>query len=141
MYHAPEGSDNDYIELQNIIDIPINLNGVRFTDGVQFIFPDMQLEPGEKVLVVSDMTSFNNTNITIAGEYEGNLSNSGEDIVLKLAEPLEAAILRFKYSDKWYPTTDGGGQSLEIIDPFSYPVMWNNANNWRAANPTPGTLP
>ena len=141
MYHAPEGSDHDYIELQNIIDIPINLNGVRFTDGIKFVFPNMQLESGEKVLVVSDMTSFNNTSISIAGEYESNLSNSGENIVLKLAEPLEAAILRFKYSDQWYPATDGGGQSLEIIDPFIHPVMWNNADSWKAANPTPGTMP
>ena len=137
MYHSPEGPEHDYIELQNIIDIPINLNGVRFTDGIQFVFPDMQLEPGEKILVVSDIASFNNVNITVAGEYEDNLSNSGEDIVLKLAKPLEAAIMRFKYSDQWYPTTDGGGESLEIIDPTAPPAMWNEATSWRPANPTP----
>jgi len=68
------------------------------------------------------------------------LNNGGEDIVLKLAWPLEAAIMRFGYSDTWYPMTDGGGSSLVILDPAEHPATWDEADSWQAANPSPGRL-
>jgi len=138
MYHAPGGSRFDYIELQNISEVPINLNGVRLAGGIKFTFPDLQLGAGEYVLVVSDMSAFNGSSVNIAGEYEGNLSNEGEDIIVKLAWPLEAAILRFKYSNQWYPATDGQGRSLEIIDPAAHPVTWNESASWQSGFPSPG---
>jgi len=55
-----------------------------------------------------------------------------------LPVPLEAAILRFRYSDMWYPTTDGSGDSLTIRDPAAHPATWNRPESWRAAAPTPG---
>ncbi len=74
----------------------------------------------------------------MAGEYWGHLSDSGEDIVLKLAAPLEAAVMRFAYEDDWYPTTDGGGQSLATEDMAVPPVLWNDRANWVPSQPTPG---
>jgi hypothetical protein len=58
--------------------------------------------------------------------------------VLKLALPLEAAIMRFGYSDRWYPTTDGGGESLAIVDPMADAAAWSLADSWQPADPTPG---
>jgi hypothetical protein len=141
MYHSPSGSNFDYIELQNISDKTLNLDGVQFLEGVEFVFPNMELEAGEYVVVVSNLAAFRSMygmGPRVVGAYSGGLSGGGEDIVLTLAWPLEAAIMRFGYSDKWYPTTDGGGQSLHIIDATAHPATWDDAASWRPAAPTPG---
>jgi hypothetical protein len=140
MYHSPSGSNFDYIELQNISDKTLNLDGVQFLEGVEFVFPNMELEAGEYVVVASNLAAFRSMygmGPSVAGVYSGGLSGGGEDIVLTLAWPLDAAIMRFGYSDRWYPTTDGGGQSLHIIDATAHPATWDKAASWRPAAPTP----
>jgi hypothetical protein len=141
MYHAAQGSNYDFIELENISDVTLDLTGVRFTKGIEFTFGQMQLAPGEFVVVAGDLASFRlryGSGVRVAGQYSGNLSNNGEDIVLTLVLPLEAAIMRFGYSDRWYPTTDGGGESLAIVDPMADPATWSLAESWQPADPTPG---
>jgi hypothetical protein len=141
MYHSPEGSDFDYVELQNVSDVTLDLTGVRFTKGIEFTFGQMQLAPGEFVVVAGDLASFRlryGSGVRVAGQYSGSLSNNGEDIVLTLVLPLEAAITRFGYSDRWYPTTDGGGESLAIVDPMADATAWSLAESWQPADPTPG---
>ncbi|MGE5294707.1 MAG: lamin tail domain-containing protein, partial [Solirubrobacterales bacterium] len=143
MYNAPEGETLDYIELQNVTASPLDLTGVRFTGGVDFVFPSMTLAPGEFVVVAGDPAAFREhygADINVVGPYAGHLSNSGESVVLELASPLEAAILRFQYDDAWYPTTDGSGESLQIADPAASAETWNDAANWHAAEPNPGSL-
>jgi len=141
MYHSPSGSNFDYIELQNISDKVLKLDGVQFLEGVEFVFPNIELGAGEYVVVVSNLAAFRSMygmGPRVAGVYSGGLSGGGEKIVLTLAWPLDAAIMRFGYSDRWYPTTDGGGQSLHIIDATAHPATWDEAASWRAAAPTPG---
>ncbi|MHC4640678.1 MAG: hypothetical protein ACYS32_03470, partial [Planctomycetota bacterium] len=131
------------IELQNVGNVPLDMNGVRFTDGIDYTFPEMTLDVGQYVVIVSNLASFTDrygtSGIDIAGEYTGELSNGGEDIVLKLPWPYDAAILRFNYNDAWYPTTDGLGFSLEIIDATAKPATWDDKESWQAATPTPGS--
>jgi hypothetical protein len=141
MYHASIGSNFDYIELQNIGQTTLNLNGVHFSKGIDFTFPEMTLDAGQFVVVAANLAAFQGAygkNINIAGEYSGSLSNGGEEIVLSIPLPMEAAILRFDYSDTWYATTDGGGDSLVIKDAFASPASWNKEENWQPATPTPG---
>ncbi len=141
MYHARNGSEYDYIEFTNIGGEVLDLNGVRITDGIDFTFGPAELEPGESIVAVSNLFAFRSvygSNINTAGEYSGNLSNGGEQIVLRLPAPLDAAILRFEYNDAWYPTTDGGGQSMVIRDAYAHPAAWDRPESWRAANPGPG---
>jgi hypothetical protein len=141
MYHAAQSSNYDFIELQNVGDVTLDLTGARFAEGIEFTFPQMQLAPGEFVVVVGNLAAFRSvygTSVNIAGQYSGNLSNGGEDIVLQLAWPLEAAIMRFSYSDQWYPAADGGGQSLAIVHPLADVVTWSQADSWQPADPTPG---
>ncbi|UCG48780.1 MAG: lamin tail domain-containing protein, partial [Phycisphaerales bacterium] len=57
MYHPydaydPNDPNEEYIELTNIGAETINLNLVRFTNGVDFVFPPVELGPGQYVLVV-----------------------------------------------------------------------------------------
>jgi hypothetical protein len=141
MYNNSPGNDLEYVELQNIGGDTLDLTGVRFTDGIDFTFPPMGLSPGEYVVVVSNLSAFRSSygaGINVAGEFTGRLSNGGENLVLKLAVPLEAAIARFHYDDAWYPATDGAGKSLTIRDPTLPPVAWNDPQSWRPADPTPG---
>jgi hypothetical protein len=141
MYRAPKGGNYDYVELKNILTEPLDVTGVRFDKGIDFTFPALTLQPGQCVVVVANLSAFRSlygTSPVVAGQYEGNLSDTGEKIVLLLPSPLEAAILRFDYSSTWYPATDGGGQSLTIQDPAYPPATWDDAAYWRASDPTPG---
>lgn len=141
MYNAPQGEAFDYIELRNVTASPLDLTGVRFTAGIDFVFPSMTLAPGEYVVVAGDAAAFRErygANVNLAGQYAGRLSDGGERLVLKLSSPFDAAILRFEYADAWHPATDGGGRSLEIVDPTAAAETWNDAESWRASDPTPG---
>ena len=141
MYHAPQGSSYDYIELKNTLNEVLDITDVRFDKGIDFTFPALTLQPGECVVVVADLAAFRSVygaSPKVAGQYTGNLSNDGEKIVLLLPSPLEAAILRFDYSNTWYSATDGGGKSLTIQDPAAPPATWKDGENWRASDPTPG---
>ena len=115
MYHPIGGSDYEFTELQNTGGRTLELAGVRIAGGVRFTFPDMTLAPRECILVVSDAEHFRanyGEEVRIAGEYDGKLDNGGESILLQLPEPVDAAILRFKYDDSWFPETDGQGSDL-----------------------------
>ncbi len=144
MYNPAADPNSEFIELQNISDTTIDLEGVRFTAGIDFTFPAMTLAAGEYTVVVSRQDVFEaryGALINVAGEYVGKLSNGGEEVVLRLAEPLDAAVMRFEYKDGWYPTTDGGGYSLVIADPTGTLKSWRDAESWRpsyAAGGTPG---
>jgi hypothetical protein len=143
MYHSPQGAENDYIELTNVGVETLDVNGVRFGKGVDFVFPAMTLQPGEVTVVVADPAAFRSTygqTSAVAGQYSGSLNNAGEEIVLQLPSPLEAAILRFHYDRTWYPTTDGGGESLVIDDPLAPPATWDQSPSWHASAPSPGRL-
>ncbi|HUT47313.1 MAG TPA: lamin tail domain-containing protein, partial [Sedimentisphaerales bacterium] len=143
MYHAADGSSYDYIELQNVGETTLNLTGVRLSDGIDFTFGQMLLEPGRYIVVVKNLTAFRSTygtGVNVAGEYSGNLSNGGERIVLSIPSPLDAAILRFEYADTWYPATDGDGSSLAINDPLTHPATLSRSESWHQATPSPGEL-
>jgi hypothetical protein len=141
MYHASSGNNYDYIELYNVGQTALNLAGVSLSDGIDFTFGQMLLDPGQYVVVVRNLTAFRSTygaSVNVAGEYSGNLSNGGERIVLSLPLPLDVAILRFEYSDTWYPATDGDGSSLTINDPLTHPATFSQPESWHPAAPSPG---
>jgi hypothetical protein len=133
MYH-PEAthSDAEFIELKNIGNETLNLNLVRFTNGVDFTFPSLELEANERILVVKDTDAFASRyglDFNIAGQYTGSLNNAGERIELK--DAIGQTIHNFRYNDGWYDTTDGGGFSLNAADPASTdPNDWNSRNGW-----------
>jgi len=141
MYRAPKGSNYDYIELKNTLNEVLDVTGVRFDKGIGFTFPTLTLQPGEYVVVVANLSAFRSVYGTaprVAGQYQGSLSDSGEKVVLLLPAPLDVAILRFDYSNAWYPTTNGGGKALTVSDPTAPPASWNDAESWRASDPSPG---
>jgi len=148
MYHPPEpapGSpygDNDfeYLELQNTGSLPIDLAGVKLSGGVDFTFGDGVLAPGAHVLIVNSQAAFESrygAGLNIAGEFEGNLNNAGEALLLQSV--FDETILDFSYSDAWHPSTDGDGYSLVIVDPQAQPGTWGEATSWRASRQVLGS--
>jgi len=141
MYNPVGVGDLEYIELKNIGAETIDITDVSFVDGIEYQFPAMALTPGQYVVIAADEALFEAQypGVDAVGQYVGRLNNSGERVVLTLANPpLEAAILRFDYNNTWYPSTDGGGASLEIIDPTVDPALWDDAETWQASTPSPG---
>jgi len=140
MYHPQDtGDSNDpneeFIGLKNIGTETLNLNLVKFTNGIEFTFPDIDLTAGRYVVVVKDQQVFTaryGTDINVAGQYSGRLANDGERI--RLADAVGQTILDFEYSDNWYRITDGKGYSLTIIDAVNTdPNSWNQKHSWRAS--------
>lgn len=145
---APLDDDNSYefIELRNVSDETISLEGVTFTDGIDFTFDGSRLpwlRSGEIALVVKNIQAFEaryGTGLPIAGEYlNTSLSNGGETITIQ--DALGQTIQSFTYDDGgdgWHPTTDGDGPSLTIL---STNGDYDLGTNWRpsfASDGTPG---
>ncbi len=139
MYHPcewpPVDPNAEFIELKNIGLESINLNLVKFTNGIQFTFPDVTLEANQCIVVVKDTNAFETeygTGINTIGEYEGKLDNAGERI--RLADALGNTILDFEYKDGWRSVTDGEGYSLTINDEFNPdPNSWGEKDCWSAS--------
>ena len=138
MYNpAPAVDSNDpneeFIELKNIGSETINLNLVKFTNGVDFTFPDMELAPGGHVLVVEDIDTFESVyggSLNVAGQYTGRLDNNGEKICLE--DAIGQVIQEFKYSDGWRSLTDNKGFSLTIVNSGNPdPNSWSEKDSWR----------
>ena len=143
MYH-PDDPNAEYVELQNIGTETINLNLVKFTNGIDFTFPNLELAHNEYAVVVQDRNTFEvryGTAMKIAGQYSGRLNNAGERI--RLADAIDQTILDFRYKDGWRPVTDGNDFSLTVIDPSNtHPDSWNDKDTWRASayvGGSPGT--
>ena len=141
MYHPSGDNLAEYIELLNISRLDtLNLEGVRFTRGVEFDFTDSAigtLAPGERVLVVRDLTTFESAygvNHPVAGVFaKGSaLSNGGER--LKLEDAKNSTIVEFTYDDQppWPVEADQSGRSLVLIAPHTGPdpALFEN---WRVS--------
>ncbi len=148
MYNPPappvgspfEGSDFEFIELQNIGTRTLDLAGYRLGGGIDFEFGDVSVAPGGYVVVVNNQAAFASrygANVPVAGEFLGNLSNSGEALFLNAT--LTAQVQDFTFSDAWHATTDGEGLSLTIVDPAGVLENWNVAAGWKASSRAGGT--
>ncbi len=141
MYHpadtnSPSDANEEFIELKNIGSETINLNLARFTNGIDFIFPSVELAAGKYVLIVKDQAAFYarypEFSGLIAGQYSGSLANDGERI--RLEDAVGQTILDFKYSDAWREITDGQGFSLTIVNPANPDTnSWGEKDAWRAS--------
>jgi len=153
---APPGNTNaadnyEFIELQNISGGSLNLKGFRLTGGIEFTFPTMTLPGGQTVVVVRNLAAFQSrygTGALVAGVYTNQLANNGDHVILQ--GPMLEPILDFTFQDNWYPSTDGEGFSLAIVNPNAATGTWSLKESWRpsgqlygspgAANPAPPNI-
>ena len=135
--------DFEFLEVQNIGDLPINLLNVRFDVGIAFTFPDAILQTGEMAVIVQNTAAFQlryGVDVRVLGEFaDGKLSNSGEQLRLRAADG--TVLLDFEYGDQnpWPELADGGGGTLALIDVQNTPPdQYGNPARWTAGPATPG---
>jgi hypothetical protein len=140
MYN-PADPNAEFIELQNIGTQAINLNLVRFSNGVDFAFGDTILAPNAYTLVVPNQAAFEKVygaGLPIAGQCLGLLENKGERI--RLVDALGTVIHDFEYKDGWYDITDGQGFSLTILNAANPdPLVWGQKIGWRPSSVVRGS--
>lgn len=139
--------DFEFVELRNTGPAPLNLNGVRFTEGIAFDFTGSaktSLAPGEYVVVVKNADAFaaryGTNGIAVAGTFTGQLDNTGERV--RLVDSFGEMTLDFDYEDDWHPVTDGSGFSLNVIDASVGFQLWDSKTTWRPSqnqHGSPGT--
>lgn len=148
---GPEDPDDfEYIELLNIHpSTSITLSGVTFTSGIDYQLTNVELAPGELLVIPRNITALEaryGTSLNVATEYaaadgSNRLSNGGEEI--RLEDALGNTITSFIYDDNlpWPASADGDGYSLEFINPTSLardpalPINWRSS---RALEGNPG---
>ena len=162
MYHpaallgdAYPREDYEYIELKNIGPVPINLAGVHFTNGVDFVFVPANttnLDAGATIILAKNPAAFASRypSVTVpVFAYTGSLDNNGETI--QIDDAVGEKVLEFTYNNSWYPLTDGNGFSLVIVDENAPFYTWDTKAAWRASgavqgspgavDPAPGSFP
>jgi hypothetical protein len=140
MYHPISGADDDeYLEIHNRGPGAVTLGGWRIQGGISFTFPtNAVIAPGGYVVAAKNLTNllakYPQLNLTNAfGNYSGALANSGERLALTMPDDLVSTnaqggvisnifyitVDEVTYSDggRWGKWSDGGGSSLELIDP------------------------
>ena len=136
-----DGDLFEYLELENIGPVTVDLGEAMFTKGINFDFSTgsiSQLAPGGRVLIVRNQAAFelrHGAGLPVAGEFqnETGLANGGER--LRLAGINETTIRDFSYNDKhpWPEDADGNGHSLVLVAPGSNPDH-GEAGNWRLSS-------
>lgn len=145
-YHPLSDEDAvEFLELMNISEQEIDLRGVEFMRGITFNFdqngtrPISVLPPGERIIIVGKSEGFSTEypGVPIAGEFIGDLSNSGENITLLAADG--SMIRDFRYNDKlpWPVSPDGAGFTLVLAAPEQNPDH-QLPSSWRPSTTSGG---
>ena len=113
MFQPPDG-EAAFLEFVNMGNTSLELEGLRFTRGLDFVFPSMTLGPGELVYVVGDSGSFDYPGLRVAGFFGGDPGGSAQRIRLEL--PIRAAVVDVSFEGVMAAGVDGGGNSLEMVD-------------------------
>lgn len=134
MYHPISGDDNDqYIELHNRGASAVDLAGWKLMDGVGFTFPANSIIPAGGYVVIAEnreqlLAKYTNLgSANLFGNFDGRLSHSSERIILTRPELDDTGAILDVFADevtyrdggRWGQWSDGGGSSLELIDPRS----------------------
>jgi hypothetical protein len=137
MYHPPrEHLDLPYIELYNRGDAAVDISGFRFNRGVSFTFPaNTIIGSGEFVVVAENPTAVETAHgiAGVLGPWTGTLAYSDENIRLVDTLGNTADEVHFYDGGSWPALADGGGSSLELLDPDQDN---NIASAWAASDET-----
>ncbi len=131
--------ETEFIELVNHGAAAVNMGNWTISNGVVFTFPGgTTLNPGAFLVI-----AVNAAGLQAATGYSGalqwtsgNLSNSGESVAI--SDNVGNVIDTVTYSDSgaWPSSPDGGGPTLELINP-GLPNQFASA--WRPSSATNGT--
>lgn len=142
IFYNPTGQEegNEFIELYNPTDDPIDLSGWQFTNGVQLqILPATIIGPNDYWVAARNADDF----IAAFGfvpdaVFQGALANGGETIILRSTKGQLVDQITYDDTLPWPTSPDGAGDSLQLISPDidnDKPTSWMaNAPTARAVN-------
>lgn len=147
MYHSPAGNDYDFVELHHAGGpLPLELNGAKFTQGIDYTFGSGVSIPAGGYLVLAKTTNVAafralyglSNSVMVLGGYSGNFDNGGEQVTLRTSAG-GTDIASFEYSDGrgWPLQADGAGHSLVPLDSAmsgQKSGALNYGGNWRASS-------
>ncbi len=155
MYNPISGdNDDEYVELYNPGQLPVNIGDWQFTAGIRYTFPPNTTIPAGGYLVVAANASRLATNYSglssanLIGNYNGSLANGGErlalgkpdysfttnnDVITTNVSYIVVNEVTYVDGGRWGHWSDGGGSSLELIDPHSDNRL---AANWADSDDT-----
>jgi hypothetical protein len=122
-YHPADTDTNEYgdpefIEIKNTGGSNVDMSGVKFIHGIDYVFPDgASLKPGGFIVLASDQLAFYyRYGFMPFDDYKDNFENSREWVVLASAS--NDTLCSFIYSDasNWPDLTDGEGFTLVSAD-------------------------
>jgi hypothetical protein len=142
MYHPiTEDARDEWIELHNRGAAAADLSNWRFTQGVAYTFAPGTVIPAGGFLVVSANRARFLTRYpavapaSVVGDWSGSLADGGE--LIRLAKPDDPLLplqdfvpvdeVAYLDGGQWPVWADGGGSTLELIDPASDN---RRATNW-----------
>ncbi len=143
MYH-PAAPSSSFVEIHNLSSTEtLPLGGLR-VDGIDAVIGHGRfIAPGGYAVLAGNLpgyqSSYGNAEVVV-GEFSGTLDNGGETLSLQWTQGTNRTVLdRVTYSDNppWPTAADGGGASLQLIDPSHDN---DRIGNWSAIDPS-GTAP
>jgi hypothetical protein len=122
--------ESEYLEIFNASEWPVNLNGIRLSDGKQTAtLTDEWILPGDYLILCpnSSVQRFSAFGQSLGVSSFPDLNAAGD--VLELIGPAGQIIHRVAYSIDWYNDSfkKEGGWSLEMVD-VNYPCR--ESENW-----------
>jgi hypothetical protein len=145
---APTFVDNEFIEIENLSDAPLNLSGARL-NGLNFTFPDGASAPAHSRFLVVNVppTAFRASHgvpaeVQIFGPATGTLQDDGEFVSLEASvvvdgQPGLKVVEMVRYNDRqpWPTLAAGFGYSLQRVPGGSHAF---EPGSWVAGPPSPG---
>ncbi len=111
------GDELEFLELKNIGGMTLDLSGLFFSSGIEFVFPKRTtLRSGEHFLLGRNQIALQGyySGLVVNGIYKGRLANGGETVTLSAG--LGAPVVSVTYDDvePWSEFADGSGYSLVV---------------------------
>ncbi len=130
MYNPPEsGNDSlEFLEIYNNGEELVNLEGIYFSQGIEYVFPSVEILPDTFLLLsIDSLVMMETFNVEAFQWTAGALSNGGEAIEMK--DMFDNVIDFVEYDDAlpWDTLADGQGPSLTLCNPDADN---NVAENW-----------
>ena len=124
----------EYLVLQNTGSGTVDLTGIHFTSGIEFVMPlgpQCVLAPGARGILARNRTAVAMRlapGLNVIGEYRDKLSNAGETLRLLAANGNVIFEVPWDNSPAWPQEADGAGYSL-----VRRGMAWSPANaaGWR----------
>lgn len=112
-------SEYEFIELKNTGRSSFDLSGFRFNKGIAYSFPnETTFRPGEFIVLASNSNAFvSRYGFRPFGEYDGQLDNQGEQLLLQSAVGDTIVALAYRSDGEWPLSAAGSGYSLVPVNP------------------------